>query len=250
MSDAERAADAAQSEPYTPPPLLGCLYCHTEGSTSLSAPRKFLGIGGDLPTLTCSHCHTVALFEVGAPETPHEWRIRYKKLSRAPRYYYMTVQFGTRWHTAEQAMHISRSGYAQRWRVRQAHSGDLTFLQPTRFSPPPPLMSYDELVYLTLNGVTLKQSSGGSLSATDETILDAGTFYLTDQKVHLLGHRRDWSHKLSDIQSVDYNERHWRIYVGANQQHYQGQNYPDQLDAQLFAAIVQALLPKQENEED
>lgn len=250
MSDAERAADAAQSEPYTPPPLLGCLYCHTEGSTSLSAPRKFLGIGGDLPTLTCSHCHTIALFEAGAPETPHEWRIRYKKLSRAPRYYYMTVQFGTRWHTAEQAMQISRSGYAQRWRVRQAHSGDLTFLQPTRFSPPPPLMSYDELVYLTLNGVTLKQSSGGSLSATDETILDAGTFYLTDQKVHLLGHRRDWSHKLSDIQSVDYNERHWRIYVGANQQHYQGQNYPDQLDAQLFAAIVQALLPKKEDEED
>jgi hypothetical protein len=244
MSDAERTADAAQSEPYTPPPLLGCLYCHTEGSTHLQPPRKLLGLGGDLPTLVCSHCHTVALFEAGPPENPQAWRIRYKKLNRAPRYFYMAIQFGTRWHTAEEAMQISRRGYVQRWRVRQAHSGDLSFLQPTRLSPPPPLMSYDEAVYLTFNGVTLKQSSSSSPSATDGTILDVGTFYLTDQKVHLLGHRRDWSHKLSDIQSVAYDEQHWRIYVGGNHQHYQGQNQPDQLDAQLFAAIVEALLPK------
>jgi hypothetical protein len=57
----------------------------------------------------------------------------------------------------------------------------------------------------------------------------------------LLGHRRDWSHKLSDIQEVEHTEQHWRIHVGTSQQYYQGDNLSDQMDAQLFASIIKTL---------
>jgi hypothetical protein len=59
-----------------------------------------------------------------------------------------------------------------------------------------------------------------------------------------LGHRRDWSHRLTDIQHIDHNERYWRIYVGTANQHYQGLNAAGQMDAQLFTAVANALLKK------
>jgi hypothetical protein len=110
-------------------------------------------------------------------------------------------------------------------------------------NPPPPLMSPDENMYVAFNPVTFQQAmrAGSVLPPGEENVLDSGRFYLTDRKLHLLGHRRDWSHKLSDIQRVEHNEQYWRIYVGESDQHYQGLNLPDQVDAQLFTTVVKML---------
>jgi hypothetical protein len=225
-----------------PAPLQGCLYCHTEGSISLAEGRKILGFGSGLPTLTCSSCGSVALFEAG--EDPDMWRIRYKSVNRAPRFYYVMLYLGKAgWLTAEEALEVSRNGYVQRQRIQQVQRGDLSWLHPKVLNPPPPLMSPDENMYVAFNPVTFQQAmrAGSVLPPGEENVLDSGRFYLTDRKLHLLGHRRDWSHKLSDIQRVEHNEQYWRIYVGESDQHYQGLNLPDQVDAQLFTTVVKML---------
>jgi hypothetical protein len=226
----------------TPAPLQGCLYCHTEGSITLSEGRKILGFGSGLPTLTCSSCGSVALFEAGP--TPDSWRIRYKSVNKAPRFYYVMLYLGKAgWLTAEQALEASRNGYVQRQRIQQAQRGDFSWLHPAPLNPPPPLMSHDENVYVTVNPVTFQQAmrAGSVLAQGEENVLDSGRFYLTDKKLHLLGHRRDWSHKLTDVQRIEHNDEYWRVYVGESEQHYQGANLPDQIDAQLFTTIVKML---------
>jgi len=225
-----------------PAPIQGCLYCHTEGSITLTEGRKILGFGSGLPTLACSSCGSVALFESG-PD-PDNWRIRYKNVNKAPRFYYVMLYLGKAgWLTAEQALEASRNGFVQRQRIQQAQRGDFSWLHPAPLSPPPPLMSHDELVYVTVNPVTFQQAmrAGSVLAQGEENVLDSGRFYLTDKKLHLLGHRRDWSHKLTDVQRIEHNDEYWRVYVGESEQHYQGANLPDQIDAQLFTTIIKLL---------
>ena len=230
-----------------PAPLQGCLYCHTEGSITLSEGRKILGLGSGLPTLTCSSCGSVAMFEPG--EDNDTWRIRYKTVNKSPRFYYVMLYLGRAgWLSAEEALEFSRKGFVQRQRVQQAQRGDFSWLHPTPLDPPPPLMSHDEQVYLTMNPVTFQQAmrAGSVLAQGEENVLDSGRFYVTDRKLHLLGHRRDWSHKLSDVQRVEHNDQYWRIYVGESEQHYQGTNLPDQIDAQLFTTVVKMLCRQDE----
>jgi hypothetical protein len=230
-----------------PAPLQGCLYCHTEGSITLIEGRKILGLGSGLPTLTCSSCGSVALFEPGPDNDT--WRIRYKSVNKSPRFYYVMLYLGRGgWLSAEEAIELSRKGFVQRQRVQQAQRGDFSWLFPAPLDPPPPLMSHDENVYLTMNPVTFQQAmrAGSVLAQGEENVLDSGKFYVTDKKLHLLGHRRDWSHKLSDVQRVEHNDQHWRIYVGESEQHYQGTNIPDQIDAQLFTTVVKMLCRQDE----
>jgi hypothetical protein len=230
-----------------PAPLQGCLYCHTEGSITLTEGRKILGLGSGLPTLMCSSCGSVALFEPG--EDNDSWRIRYKSVNKAPRFYYVMLYLGRAgWLTAEEALESSRKGFVQRQRVQQAQRGDFSWLKPTPLDPPPPLMSHDERVYLTVNPVSFQQAmrAGSVLAQGEENVLDSGRFYVTDRKLHLLGHRRDWSHKLSDVQRVEHNDQYWRVYVGESEQHYQGSNLPDQIDAQLFTTVVKMLCRQDE----
>ncbi len=237
----ELTADAA----LLPTPLRGCLYCHTEGSTTLAESRKVLGLGGNVPTITCSACGAVASFEAG--QNADDWRIRYKSVNKASRFYYVMIHLGpANWLDAKTAIEESRRGFVQRQRVQQTQRGDLSWLQPTRLDPAPPLMSPDELIFLSLNPGTLQQAAktGMLTRAGEGSVQDTGRFYVTDRKVHLLGHRRDWSHKLSDVQRVEHTEQHWRIYVGDGTQFYQGENLPNQLDAQLFAAVVRTLLAR------
>lgn len=227
---------------HLPAPLQGCLYCHTTGSTSLAESRKILGFGSNVPTLTCNSCGSIALFEAGSD--PDSWRLRYKKVNKASRFYYVILYLGNAgWLNAEEALEISRNGYVQRQRIQQAQRGDLSWLSPAPLNAPPPLMSPDESVYLSVSPVTLQQASrsGNTLGQGSETVMDSGQFYVTDRKLHLIGSRRDWSHKLSDIQSIEHTEQYWRIYVGSSPQHYQGANSPDQMDAQLFTTIVKTL---------
>ncbi|MEP7289920.1 MAG: hypothetical protein ABI947_29595 [Chloroflexota bacterium] len=225
-----------------PAPLVGCLYCHQEGTMTLAAGRKILGFGSGLPTLVCSSCNSVALFEPGP--SADTWRIRYKNVNKASRFYYVMLYLGRAgWLSADEALEASRKGYVQRQRIQQVQRGDLSWLQPGPLVPPPPLMSPDESVYLMANPATFQQAMrvGSVLAQGEENVLDSGHFYVTDRKIHLLGHRRDWSHKLTDIQRVEHNDERWRIYVGDSEQHYQGINVPDQIDAQLFASVVKQL---------
>jgi len=228
-------------------PLQGCLYCHSEGTITLAQGRKILGFGSGLPTITCSNCGSVALFEAG-PDLD-TWRIRYKSINKASRFYYVMLYLGRAgWLSAEQALETSRAGFVQRQRIQQVQRGDLDWLHPAPLDPPPPLMSPDEVVFLTANPATFQQAmrAGSVLAQGEENVLDSGRFFVTDRKLHLLGHRRDWSHKLIDIQRIEHNETYWRIYVGDSEQHYQGANVPDQIDAQLFTAIVKQLTRRDE----
>ncbi|HRE47047.1 MAG TPA: hypothetical protein PLD47_04920 [Aggregatilineales bacterium] len=230
-----------QAPPAVPPseqpaPLLGCLFCGEEGTITLTEGRKVFGLGSGLPTITCRACGAAALFDA-AGEGGQGWRIRYKKTSRHQRYYYASIYLGgAGWLVEDEALAISRRAYVQRRRVQQAEAGDLSFLQPEQRDPPPPLMSPDEFVYVEYPTAII-----GQASKTGESIMDSGIVFLTDKKIHLLGQRRDWSHKLSDIREITLTERYWRLQVGIADQYYQGENQPDQIDAQLFTVIVKAL---------
>jgi hypothetical protein len=231
-----RPDDLPPDAPYQPEALRGCLCCHTEGSVGLVEGRKFLGFGGGPPILTCRVCGSSAVFEPGPPDAPESWRIRYKKVNRAAEYYYVRVMLGTAgWLSAEEALRLSQNGYIQRHRVAQTERDDLRWLHPAPLIPPPPFMSPEEAVYVKVNPAILN-------AGDEETALDSGAFYLTGQKIHLIGRRRDWSHRLSEITAVSYTDAGWRIAVRTGGQTYHAGNHPDQIDAQLFVAVLKALM--------
>ena len=235
--------DAQAESALLPVPLRGCLYCHSEGTITQGEGRKVLGLGGAALLLTCSQCAAVAQFEEGP--TADEWRIRYRSANRSARYYYVWLHLGQAgWLDADAALTASLTGYVQRYRVQQVLHGELDWLRPAPLSDPPSLMSPSEHIYLTLNPATLRQASrrnGVLAMASDDPVQDAGRCYVTDQKLHLIGGRRDWAHKLSEVQRVDQTDRYWRVYVGEGGQYYQGENLAGQMDAQLFAAVIRVL---------
>jgi hypothetical protein len=229
-----------------PPPLLGCLFCHVEGGMSLNEPRKILGIGGNFPILTCSHCGSTALFDFGDIEADTRWRIRYRRFNQERHYYYAGLYLGKGgWLDADDAIDISTRAYIQRQRVRQSRQGDLYWLKPAPLSPPPPLMNPHENVYMAFQHVTYYQGQPNRFSAqANANSLDSGSFFVTDAKIHLLGHRRDWSYSLSEIESVEYNQRAWVIHLRTSSgvpEYFSGENHPSELDAQLVAAVLQSL---------
>ncbi len=227
------------------PPLQGCLYCHAEGTTVLSEPRKFLGFGNDYPVLKCRRCESTALLDY-TPADSLSWRIHYKHVNTAPRYYYVALHLGQAgWLTAEDVLEISTNGFVQRRRVQQTRAGDLDWLRPAPLHPPPPLMHPGENVYLTLRGVTLQEAPPSGFLARTESgaILDSGKFYVTGNSLHLLGQRRDWSYPLEDVTHVDYDEQGWTVVFRTADRllQFRGMNIPDQLDAQLIATVIEIL---------
>jgi hypothetical protein len=224
------------------PPLQGCLYCHSEGTTTLSRGRKILGFGSSFPQLKCDHCHSAAWFDYAEGD----WRINYHHVNRAPRYYYVSIYLGRAgWLSAHDALRISTNGYAQRMRAAQAKSGDLTWLQPAAPNSSLPHMAPDERVYLTLKAVTLHETPPSKVwfRATSGALLDSGKLYVTDRKMVLFGQRRDWFSPLDEVSLVDYNDKFWTVYLDTSgqAQHLQGANVNDQLDAQLVSMVVDAL---------
>src|SRR2546423_3478379 len=112
-----------------PAPLQGCLYCHTEGTVTLSEGRKVLGFGSGVPTITCSNCGSVAFFEAGT--NPDDWRIRYKSVNKSPRFYYvMLYPRRAGWLSAEEAVTPSRNGFVPRPRVPEVQRGEFSWLPP------------------------------------------------------------------------------------------------------------------------
>lgn len=227
------------------PPLQGCLFCHSEGTTSLSQGRKLLGFGSDYPVLKCSRCGSTALLDID-PSDPDRWRIRYRRVSRSPRFYYVAVHFDKAgWLAAQDALTISTNGYVQRRRVQQAKEGDLGWLKVVPMNPPPPFMKAGEKVHLALRAVTYQQTPPRNLFGRAEqgTVLDSGKLYVTDRNLHLLGQRRDWTHALDEINDVDYDALGWTIHLnGATQpEQLQGAAVSEQFDPQLVAAVVENL---------
>ncbi|NLX11434.1 MAG: hypothetical protein GXY36_17445 [Chloroflexi bacterium] len=225
------------------PPLQGCLYCHAEGTTTLLPSRQFLGLGSEYATLKCSQCGSTAWLDVDESDLD-DWRIRYRRVNRAAPYYYVSIHLGKAgWLTAEAALTISTSGYVQRTRVQQAQHGDLSWLKPIVLSPPPPLMIPGEKTYLALRGVTYHQTSVQGVWSRSEpgVVLDSGKLYVTGEKIYLLGQRRDWAHRLDEIERVDYDEQAWVLYLAAPGQYYRGLRVDGQLDPQLVAAVIAAL---------
>lgn len=223
-----------------PAPLLGCLICHEEGLLSLSEGRKILGMGGDYELLTCGNCGAVALWDGG-----DNWRIRYRKIPTQAPYSYAAHQFGRAgWLRSDDALDMSTEVYVHRQRVAQARQGELGWLKPNRLNPPPPLMSADEVVFLSLKPVIYCETNlGGFLSRSrDGTVLDTGTLCITDSKIHLLG-RRDRSHRLTEIRGLEQEGENWYIHVDMeeNPHHYRGGHGEGFMDAELVIAIIEAL---------
>lgn len=226
----------------SPPPLVGCLICHTEGTTSLLEGRRFLSFGSDSPILECSNCQSSAFLDWNE-ERPDYWRIKYRKI-QPPNYHAALVFINAGWIEAEQALEFSTEIYVHRKRLEQTREGDLSWLKPHRLSPPPPLMSPIEWVYLEIPSITYNETKQTGLLSRipNANLLDTGKFYVTDTKIHLLGQRRDRSHRLSDIRSVEFHGQAWYVHLqGEKPHHYHGYAPIGLMDAELTTAVITAL---------
>lgn len=226
------------------PPLQGCLYCHTEGTTALFPNRRLLGIGSDFPILKCSRCGTTAEFDAD-PALPEVWHIRFRRCNHDPRYFYVAQQFSKAgWLTAQQALTISTDGYIQRQRVQQAQSGDLSWLQPEQI----PADERAGQPYLSLKGVTLQETSGPGFFGlgSSAAVLDSGKLFVTADYLYLDGQRRVWKYPFDDLENVRHTDQAWIVAIeqGDQQLSMQGVSLPDQIDVQLVAAVIEALWRK------
>jgi hypothetical protein len=154
------------------------------------------------------------------------------------------------WLDSDEALDTSTEIYVQRQRLQQSENGDLAWLKPSRLSPPPPLMRPDETVYLTLKPAVYGEASPPpkvklpfGLGQPQMRVLDSGTCYITDSKIHLLGQQRDRSNRLSEISHLDYQGGEWfiQVTVGDQPYQYQGMNLSATVDAEVIIAIIRRL---------
>jgi len=227
-----------------PEPLIGCLVCHQEGTIELVSPsQRVLNIGDNYPRLICQSCQSVAIFDGDEDDGDIQWRIRYKTVGDSS----VTYDYAKRklkpslWHQDDDALELSRDIYTQRYRIQQLQNKDFEWLRPETLNPPPPLMRPDETVYLTLKSVSYCEEQPTQLGLFKKApeILDTGICYITDSKVHLLGQRRDRSHKLSEIQA-EYKDDIWYARIADNSLYYTGFSQ-SKLDAEVIVTIFKVL---------
>ncbi len=222
------------------PPVQGCLFCHTEGAVSVEPGR----VDGTV-VIKCSHCGAAAELEAH-PDAPTAWRIRYRKVNSAERYYYVARRFGGGdWLDRDEALAISTKGYVQRQRVRQTHEGDLSWLAPVEMEPLPPYLVRGEFVYLELRAATLMRLAPKTwiFRAGQDELLDSGKLYVTDRKLHLLGQRRDWSVSWADVLDTTYEADAWQLMVAGDDQTraFSAQRASNEIDPQLVVAVIDQL---------
>lgn len=228
-----------------PPPLEGCLVCHTEGSVALEEGRSLPIVGTLMPTLNCDSCGSVAKFRWDG-ESVSRWAIRYQKiLSEFPYTGANRRLLGKGWLSADDAISISSEIYIHRQRLQQIADHDLSWIKPSRLNPPPPLMTPDELIYLSLKPASYCETGNRRMAfmSDDGVVLDTGILYVTDSKIHLLGQRRDRSQRLSEITDLEFRDDQWFIHVDMDDQrhHYRGLGQGGILDAQIIVAIIGVL---------
>lgn len=231
-----------------PAPLLGCLYCHAEGTIIQTEGRKRLGfIGGNFPQLNCTQCGAVASFDL-APDGNH-WRIRYQKYNREHLYHFAAQRLGKAgWLEEKTALEQSRLIYIQRHRLQQAEQNNLQWLRPIVLNPPPPVIGLHQTIHLNFRYVTYRQLRSTYRFAHNEAdpILDAGSLYITDSHLHLLG-KEDRSYKIETIHATNFNHKAWFIYFEKKDrsvEYLQCNGKSEEIDPQLAVAVVEALRRK------
>ncbi|HLA43843.1 MAG TPA: hypothetical protein VJZ27_10425 [Aggregatilineales bacterium] len=227
----------------------------------------FAGFGSRYPVIVCSHCGATALLNWNEEAQHDRWRIKYKKVPSEPPYTCASLRFRSAgWLDADAALDISAGVFVQRQRLQQIAAGDFGWLKPGKLKPPPPLMSAEETVYLALKPASYCETAVSRFAFIEKleqtlpllsafsgqhVVLDTGTLYVTDAKIHLLGQQRDRSHRLLDIRRADFRGDVWRIHVdsGEHPHHYQGFSQVEGvLDAELIVAIVGSLSPGQKKD--
>lgn len=223
------------STPDLPAPLIGCLYCHAEGTITEYAPRQWLGWGAEFPRLVCSRCKAVALID---SQQAGNWRIAYQRFNKRRQYFYAAQILGQAgWIEADQALDLSTKIYIQRQRVQQAQQSDLSWLKPLDvIIPNNPNAG---AVYLKFAHVDLYQDGN-----PDDQPLDTGSFFITYTTIHLLGRDRDWSYPLTQIDNVDYSGSGWKIHLATKEtkRYFACEPAADETDPQLTAAIIKAFM--------
>lgn len=227
------------------PPVQGCLFCHTEGAVSVEPGRDPLPRADGFPIIKCSYCGAVAELDA-EPNNPQGWRIRYRKVNSAERYFYVARHFGGGdWLDRSDALRASTNGYVQRQRVRQTNEGDLSWLAPLALDPLPPFIVRGETVFLELRAVTLQRLAPRTwiFRAGQDELLDSGKLFVTDRKLHLLGQRRDWSVSWADVAGTAYDADTWRVTLAGEDQprELSAQSASNEIDPQLITAIFDLL---------
>ncbi len=226
------------------PPLQGCLYCHTEGSTDLVVGRTLFGFGSQLLRIKCRHCGAVAQFDYD-PDSPFQWRIRYRRFSRAPRYYYVSIWLGKGgWLSGDDATQISRNGYVQRMRVQQAKVGDFSWLQPPQ-DVSWAQETFESPILQVLRAVSLTEAPSRMLlsRATSQPVIDSGKLFVTEEHLRFIGQRTDRIFDFAQITDARYDDRSWSVIEVAEPTsfQYRGAYLQDQIDPQLVTAVIEAL---------
>ncbi len=215
-----------------PVPLLGCLYCHAEGTITELQPRPLFG--ADFPRLVCSRCRSVALFDEDRERG--QWRINYQRYNRDKRYFFAALCLGgVEWLSADEAVDLSTKSYIQRERVQQAKRGQLSWLKPQASLPPS--ISPTEQLFLSAKQVELydKQRS---------IAVDSGALYITNAGLHLLGAAQQWAFDYNEVSATDFAESGWDIQLITNEQEYNihCKYREDEMDPQLTIVILRTLM--------
>ena len=219
-----------------PPPLVGCLYCHTEGTITEHLPGRFSRSG--LPRLVCSHCGAVASFEAADND---QWRIQYQQVNEAPPYFYAALVLkNTGWIDADTAIDLSRDAYIQRRRVEQVQAGQLNWLQPTLPDEGRPAnLSPDEHLLVYIEAAQLKRKIETEEEHTTHDV-DNGALFFSNRKIHLIGQQREWAYEYAAIINTHYQPDLWRM-TFSDAHFIEHTVQSKELDAQLLIAVVEAL---------
>lgn len=216
------------------PPLIGCLICHNEGTITEVSPQRWWRVG--LPVIRCSHCGAVARFDASNEQS---WRIQYQRLNSAPHYHHAAYLFrDAKWINEDDALDYSRDAYIQRHRLQQVEAGNISWLSPITFDDLPTTFDTAEKTFLTIKDAKLKRRVEDDDATSPQ--VDFGLLIITDRRLHIVGQERTWVYEWNAIASTNFTGNVWTL--DFTDTHFiEHQADEDQLDAQLFIAVINHL---------
>lgn len=218
-------------------PLVGCLYCHTEGTITEHFPKAWQR--SKTPRLSCGFCNSVAEFE---HNTTGKWRIKYQLCNTDELYYYAHLVFNSAgWLDEDTAIDLSTDAYVQRKRNEQVKAGQLGWLQPKLPDTRPNSITPDEHALVFIEAAHLKRKV---TNAEDDSIsihdVDTGGLFFTDRNLHLQGKQRNWTYTYGAVVNVSYSGTAWVIRFSDDHfiEHTATQR---ELNAQIIVNLVETL---------